>query len=121
MLFFLTHKQTNKFHYIIHGSIKNIIARHLTVNDFILNIYSLFSQFTVMMYFDFYTDRFILNCLFLIAFGETVHFLFEFIQSVHVGITMPKALFFENALITRKPSVEVEGLQKVIPKNIPEI
>ena len=28
--------------------------------------------------------------------------------------------FFENALITRKPSVEVEGLQKVIPKIFPK-
>ncbi len=43
------------------------------------------------------------------------------IKETYLGITMPKAWFFENALITRKPSVEVEGLQKVIPKNIPEI
>ena len=35
-----------------------------------------------------------------------------------VGITMPKALFFENVLITRKPSVEVEKLQKVIPQQL---
>jgi len=34
---------------------------------------------------------------------------------------MPKALFFEKGLMTRKFLVEVEGLQKVIPKNIPEI
>ena len=29
---------------------------------------------------------------------------------VYLGITMPKALFFENVLISRKPSVEVEKL-----------
>jgi len=34
---------------------------------------------------------------------------------------MPKALFFENGLMARKLLVEVEGLQKVIPKNISEI
>ena len=34
---------------------------------------------------------------------------------------MPKALFFENFLISRKPSVEVEKLQKVISKHISEI
>ena len=39
---------------------------------------------------------------------------------IKLGITMPKALFFENALITRKPLVEVEGLQKVIPKILPK-
>ena len=36
----------------------------------------------------------------------------------YIGITMPKALFFENVLITRKPSVEVEKLQKVIPQQL---
>ena len=34
---------------------------------------------------------------------------------------MPKALFFENVLITRKPSVDVEKLQKDISKHISEI
>ena len=38
-----------------------------------------------------------------------------------IGITMPKALFFENVLIAWKPSLDVAGLQKVIPKNISEI
>ena len=40
---------------------------------------------------------------------------------LYLGITMPKALFFEKVLITRKPSVEVEKLQKVISKHISEI
>ena len=40
---------------------------------------------------------------------------------MQLGITMPKALFFENDLISRKPLVEVDKLQKVISKHISEI
>ena len=40
---------------------------------------------------------------------------------LYLGITMPKTLFFENVLITRKSSVGVEKLQKVFSKHILEI
>jgi len=40
---------------------------------------------------------------------------------LHVGITMPKAWFFENAFIPRKALVEVKDLQKVFSKHIYEI
>ena len=42
-------------------------------------------------------------------------------KEIMLGITMPKALFFESVLIAWKPSLDVAGLQKVIPKNISEI
>ena len=38
-----------------------------------------------------------------------------------VGITMPKALFFEKFRKTRKPLVEVKVLEKVFLKHICEI
>ena len=39
----------------------------------------------------------------------------------NLGITMPKAWFFENAFIPRKALVEVKVLQKVFSKHIYEI
>jgi len=43
------------------------------------------------------------------------------VNATNKGSKLGKALFLENVLITRKPSVEVEKLKKVISKHISEI
>ena len=64
LLFFPKHKQTKSVGLVTFWEGNKLLFNNF-VYDFIFNIYSLFSHFTVVMYFDFYTDRFIksINCL----------------------------------------------------------